>query len=158
VVGARTSLNGSGTQTHFQFYQLVPPALDPHPLFGMGFNTFAVFYQFITGRSDYGPHSAWIAILVETGTVGLAVYLAYFGYLLACAAAVRRSPAPDDARIGHGLLAALAATAAANLFYLTMIFDYFFALALLAVAGAAMFAVPARAAVRARAPAVRPAR
>jgi len=133
----------------------VPPALDPHPLFGMGFNTFAVFYQFVTGRTDFGPHSAWIAILVETGLVGMAVYLAYFGYLLASAAAIRQARDPDISRLGYGLLAALVATAAANLFYLTMTFDYFFALALLAVAGAAMFGpvrVPARAPTAAVAP------
>ena len=128
----------------------MPPALDPHPLFGMGFNTFAVFYQFVTGRTDFGPHSAWIAILVETGLVGMALYLVYFAYLLASAAAIRHSPDPDIARLGQGLLAALVATAAGNLFYLTMTFDYFFALALLAVAGAAMFA-PARARAAARA-------
>jgi hypothetical protein len=148
VIAARTQLNSGGTQTHFQFYQLVPPALDPHPLFGMGFNTFAVFYQFITGRTDFGPHSAWVAILVETGLVGLAVYLAYFGYLLASADAIRRSSDSDLSRLGQGLLAALVATAAANIFYLTMTFDYFFAVALLAVAGAAMFG-PARAPARA---------
>jgi hypothetical protein len=158
VIASRTQLNGGGTQTHFQFYQLVPPALDPHPLFGMGFNTFAVYYQFITGQTDFGPHSAWIAILVETGLVGMAVYLVYFAYLLANAAAIRRSPDPDASRLGQGLLAALVGTAAANLFYLTMTFDYFFAVALLVVAGAAMFA-PARARVAARAaPAAGPAR
>jgi hypothetical protein len=150
VVAARTQLQGGSTQTHLQFYQLVPPALDPHPLFGMGFNTFAVFYQFVTGRTDFGPHSAWIAILVETGLVGMALYLVYFAYLLASAAAIRHAPDPDIARLGHGLLAALVATGAGNLFYLTMTFDYFYALALLAVAGAAMFA-PARARAAARA-------
>jgi O-Antigen ligase len=150
VIASRTQVNGGGTQTHLQFYQLVPPALDPHPLFGMGFNTFAVYYQFITGRTDFGPHSAWIAILVETGLVGMAVYLVYFGYLLASAAAIRRSADRDISRLGDGLLAALVATAAANLFYLTMTFDYFFAVALLAVAGAALFGpVRAPAAVRA---------
>jgi len=154
VIAARTQLHSGGTETHFQFYQLVPPALDPHPLFGMGFNTFAVFYQFITGRTDFGPHSAWVAILVETGLVGLAVYLAYFVYLLASAAAIRQSTDRDISGLGHGLLAALVATAAANIFYLTMTFDYFFALALLAVAGAAMFG-PAR--VPARAPTAVPA-
>ncbi len=150
VVASRTQLNGGSTQTHLQFYQLVPPALDPHPLFGMGFNTFAVFYQFVTGRTDFGPHSAWIAILVETGLVGMALYLVYFAYLLASAAAIRHAPDPDIARLGQGLLAALVATGAGNLFYLTMTFDYFYALALLAVAGAAMFA-PARARAGARA-------
>ena len=152
VISSRTQLSGGGTQTHLQFYQLVPPALDPHPLFGMGFNTFAVYYQFITGRSDFGPHSAWIAILVETGLVGMAVYLVYFSYLLASAAAIRRAADPDIARLGQGLLAALVATAAGNLFYLTMTFDYFFAVALLAVAGAAMFG-PVRVAALGRAPA-----
>lgn len=155
IIAARTQLNSGGTQTHFQFYQLVPPALDPHPLFGMGFNTFAVFYQFITGRTDFGPHSAWVAILVETGLVGLAVYLAYFAYLLASAAAIRQSADPDISQLGHGLLAALVATAAANIFYLTMTFDYFFAVALLAVAGAAMFG-PARVPARAPAGAIAP--
>ncbi|HEY3764817.1 MAG TPA: O-antigen ligase family protein [Gaiellales bacterium] len=156
VLASRTQVNGGGTQTHLQFYQLVPPALDPHPLFGMGFNTFAVYYQFITGRTDFGPHSAWIAILVETGLVGMAVYLIYFGYLLASAAAIRRSADPDISRLGQGLLAALVATAAGNLFYLTMTFDYFFAVALLAVSGAAMFG-PARSRVPARAPTPTPA-
>jgi hypothetical protein len=152
VIGARTQLHGSSTQTHLQFYQLVPPALDPHPLFGMGFNTFAVFYQFVTGKTDFGPHSAWIAILVETGMVGMALYLIYFAYLVASARAIWQSTDPDIARLGNGLVAAFTATAAANLFYLTMTFDYFFALALLAVAGAAMFG-PARVRMPARAPA-----
>jgi O-antigen ligase len=152
VISSRTQVSGGGTQTHLQFYQLVPPALDPHPLFGMGFNTFAVYYQFITGRTDFGPHSAWIAILVETGLVGMALYLTYFGYLLASAAAIRRSPDPDISRLGQGLLAALVATAAGNLFYLTMTFDYFFAVALLSVAGAAMFG-PARSRARVPVPA-----
>ena len=106
------SCTAGSTQTHLQFYQLVPPALDPHPLFGMGFNTFAVFYQFVTGRTDFGPHSAWIAILVETGLVGMALYLVYFAYLLASAAAIRHSPDPDISRLGQGLLAALVATGA----------------------------------------------
>jgi O-Antigen ligase len=154
VIAARTQPNGSSTQTHLQFYQLVPPALDPHPLFGMGFNTFAVFYQFVTGRTDFGPHSAWIAILVETGMVGLALYLVYFAYLVASAVAIQRSSDPDISRLGRGLVAALAATAAANLFYLTMTFDYFFALALLTVAGAAMFGpAPARSGAPVPAPA-----
>ena len=64
----------------------------------MGFNTFAVFYEFITGRSDFGPHSIWIATLVETGIVGLAVYLAYFFYLVACAMAIRQATDADIAR------------------------------------------------------------
>src|SRR6185312_11957379 len=98
----------------------VPPALDPNPLFGMGFNTFAVFYEYVTGKTDFGPHSFWIATLVETGVAGMTVYLVWFGYLLLNAVAASHSENEDAARFGGGLLAALAATAAANFFYLTM--------------------------------------
>ena len=131
---------GAASLTHLQFYQLVPPALDPNPLFGMGFNTFAVFYEFLTGRTDYGPHSAWVAILVETGVVGFALYLVYFAWLVANAFRVRLAADPDISRIGWGIAAGLVGTAAANLFYLTMTLEYFFVVALLAVAGAALFA------------------
>ena len=94
VLKARLSTSGSGTNAHLEFYRLVPPALDPHPAFGMGFNSFAVFYEFVTGRTDYGPHSFWIATLVETGIVGLTVYLAYFAYITASAARVSRASDP----------------------------------------------------------------
>jgi hypothetical protein len=140
VISARTQLSGSGVLTHLQFYQLVPPALNPNPLFGMGFNTFAVFYEFLTGRTDYGPHSSWIATLVETGVVGFTLYLVYFAWLLGNALRLRLAADPDIGRFGWGLAAALAGTAAANLFYLTMTLEYFFVVALLAVAGAALFA------------------
>ena len=59
----------------------------------------------------------------------------------------------DAARFGSGMLAALAATAAANFFYLTMQFSYFFVLAMLVVSGGLLFA-PARSPQRAAAPAV----
>jgi O-antigen ligase len=147
VVHSRTNVSGRGTLVHFQFYQLVPPALDPNPLFGMGFNTFAVFYQYVTGKADFSPHSFWIATLVETGMVGLVVYLVWFAYLTLSAVAIGRSNDEDAARFGSGLLAALAGTAAANFFYLTMQFSYFFVVAMLVVSGALLFA-PARVAER----------
>jgi O-antigen ligase len=152
VVHSRANVSGRGTLVHFQFYQLVPPALDPNPLFGMGFNTFAVFYQYVTGKADFSPHSFWIATLVETGMAGLCVYLAWFAYLTLTAAAVGRSTDEDAARFGSGMLAALVGTAAANFFYLTMQFSYFFMLAMLIVSGALLFA-PARVAQRAAVPA-----
>ncbi len=145
VISSRTNPSGEGVAVHFQFYQLVPPALDPNPLFGMGFNTFAVFYEFVTGKADFGPHSFWIATLVETGMVGLTVYLAYFGYVVLSALAMRRSQNEWAMRLGAGMTAAIAATAAANFFYLTMQFGYFFAVVMLTVAGAVLYA-PARAA------------
>lgn len=148
VIDSRTSTSGEGVAVHFQFYQLVPPALDPNPLFGMGFNTFAVFYEFVTGQADFGPHSFWIATLVETGMVGLTVYLAYFGYVVMSALAMRRAESDWAARLGAGMTAAIVGTAAANFFYLTMQFPYFFVVVLLAVAGAALYA-PKRVAERA---------
>ena len=151
VVHSRTNVSGRGTLVHFEFYQLVPPALDPNPVFGMGFNTFAVFYQYVTGKADFSPHSFWIATLVETGMAGLCVYLVWYAYLTLSAAAIGRSSDEDAARFGSGLLAALAGTAAANFFYLTMQFSYFFVVAMLVVSGALLFA-PARVRERAVAP------
>ena len=151
VIDSRTSTSGEGVAVHFQFYQLVPPALDPNPLFGMGFNTFAVFYEFVTGKVDFGPHSFWIATLVETGMIGLTVYLAYFGYTVLSAATMRRSESDYAARLGTGMLAAIVGTAAANFFYLTMSFPYFFVMVLLTIAGAALYA-PKRAPERTAAP------
>jgi O-Antigen ligase len=140
VIETRLSLGGSSTSEHIYFYQLIPPALNPHPLFGMGFNTFAVYYQFLTGRTDFGAHSVWVSTLVETGIVGLSAYVAYIAYLIANAARIRLAGDPDTSRLGFGLTAAIVGTAAANFFYLTMTFDYFFAVALLAVSGAMLFA------------------
>ena len=151
VIDSRTSTSGEGVAVHFQFYQLVPPALDPNPLFGMGFNTFAVFYEFVTGKVDFGPHSFWIATLVETGMIGLTVYLVYFGYTVLSAATMRRSESDYAARLGTGMLAAIVGTAAANFFYLTMSFPYFFVMVLLTIAGAALYA-PKRAPERTAAP------
>ena len=140
VVSSRTNTGGHGVQTHFEFYSLVQPALAPHPLFGRGYNTFAVFYQFLTGKVDFGPHSFWVATLVETGVVGLALYLAFLGWLIANALLMRKAPDPYRQLLGTGLFAALIGTVAANFFYLTMGFDYYYVLLLLVVTGAALFA------------------
>jgi len=149
VVGSRLQVSNGDNSTHLLFYQLVPQALDPHPLFGMGVNTFAVFFEFITGRPDFGAHSMWVTVIVETGMVGLTLYLAFFGYLLMSGWRMAQSADAEMARYGLGFLAALVGTAAANFFYLTMTFDYFYAACVLLVAGAALFA-PARAVAAAR--------
>jgi O-antigen ligase len=140
VVASRTNVQGHGVQTHFEFYSLVEPALMPHPLFGRGYNTFAVFYQFLTGKVDFGPHSFWVATLVETGVVGLALYLVFLGWVLANAVLMRRAPDPQRRLLGAGLTAALIGTVAANFFYLTMGFEYFYVVLLLVVTGGALFA------------------
>jgi len=140
VIASRTNVQGHGVQTHFEFYSLVKPALMPHPLFGRGYNTFAVFYQFLTGKSDFGPHSFWVATLVETGVVGLALYLVFLGWIIANAVVMRRAEDPQRQLLGAGLTAALIGTVAANFFYLTMGFDYFYVVLLLVVTGAVLFA------------------
>jgi hypothetical protein len=78
----------------------------------------------------------------------MTVYLVWFAYLLLNAVAASHSENEDAARFGGGLLAALAGTAAANFFYLTMSFPYFFVLAMLVVTACTLFA-PARAPERA---------
>ena len=154
VFEARTQAGGSSTRVHLEFYSLLRPALEEHPLFGLGVNTFSVYYEFLTGRTNWGPHSYYVALLTETGIVGTALFAAYLGYLLrrlgALRAAGRALAAVGDraaARVrplAWGLTAALLGTLAANVFYLTMQMYYFFVLAALVVAAPAVFA-PGRA-------------
>jgi hypothetical protein len=87
-----------------------------------------------------------VATLVETGVVGLALYLCFLAWVTACALSMRHATDPDRRLLANGLVAALAATVAANFFYLTMGFDYFYVVLLLLVTGYALFA-PARVAV-----------
>jgi hypothetical protein len=91
-----------------------------------------------------------VAVIVETGVVGTALFAAFCWYLfrrLSLARAVGRGLQalrdPLAARVrplAWGLTAALVATLAANAFYLTMSFYYFFVFALLVVAAPAVFA------------------
>ena len=134
---------------HFEVYDFVPDVLQQHPLFGLGLNTFSVYYEFVTGKTNWGPHSFYVALLVETGLVGAAVFAAFVLYLfvrLGVARAVGKALAADGnplaARVrplAWGLTAALAGTLAANVFYLTMIFYYFYAFAILALSAPVVF-------------------
>lgn len=149
LLRARTSLSGRGTQTHFDLYELLPPALDTNPLFGRGLNTFSTYFEFLTGRDNWGPHSYYIALLVETGIVGAVLFLAFMVYVFRRLGFLRRvgralAVAGDvtAARVqplAWGLTAALAGTLAANVFYLTMQMYYFFVFLLLAVAAPVVF-------------------
>jgi O-antigen ligase len=128
----------------------VPDVLSSNPLFGLGLNNFSVYYEFVTGRTNFGPHSFYVALLVETGVVGAALFAAFLVYLfrrLGRARAIGRALAaardPVAARLrplAWGLTAALAGTIAANAFYLTMSFYYFFAFATIALATPIVFA------------------
>jgi O-antigen ligase len=117
-------------------------------------NTFSVYYEFVTGKSNWGPHSFYVALLVETGLVGTVAFFLFLRYLFvrlrAARALGRRLAAEGEAvaarvrPLAWGLTAALAGTLAANLFYLTMVFYYFYAVAVLALALPIVFGRPLR--------------
>src|SRR5205823_10887865 len=95
-------------------------------------------------------HSFFVALIVETGLVGTALFALFLFWVfrrLRSARALGRTYAaardPLAARVrplAWGWTAALVGTMAANLFYLTMQFYYFYAFAALAVAAPAVFA------------------
>ena len=155
---ARTQTSRAAASPHFLVYEFVPDVLSMHPLLGLGLNNFAVYYEFVTGRPDFGPHSFYVATMVETGLVGsalFAVFLVWIFQRLAVAHRLGRALAaigdPLARRVrplSWGMTAAFVATMVANVFYLTMTFYYFYVLATLAVAIPVVFgrrAPPARA-------------
>jgi O-antigen ligase len=150
LVRSRVQTGGRSESAHFQVYDFVPQILHSHPLFGLGLNTFSVYYEFVTGKSNWGPHSFYVALIVETGLVGALAFFLFLRYLfarLAAARALGRRLAAEGialaARVrplAWGMTAALAGTMAANLFYLTMQFYYFYAFATLVLALPLVFA------------------
>jgi O-antigen ligase len=144
VIRSRFQTGGRSTSAHFGVYDFVPHVLSSHPLFGLGFNNFSVYYELVTGKTNWGPHSFYVALIVETGLVGTAVFAVFLWYLfrrLHAARSIGRLLAaagdPAAARVrplAWGLTAALAGTLVANFFYLTMTFYYFYVLATLVLA------------------------
>jgi O-antigen ligase len=144
VLRQRTQTGGRSTSVHFEVYDFVPDVLAQNPLLGLGLNNFSVYYELVTGRTDWGPHSFYVALLVETGIVGTALFAAFVVFLfrrlgvarrLGRALAAARDPLAARVRpLAWGLTAALVGTMAANAFYLTMQFYYFYAFAQLALA------------------------
>ena len=143
VIRSRLS-GGKGAAAHLDVYSFVPDVLQSHPFFGLGYNNFSVYYEFVTGKSNWGPHSYYVALLVEGGLVGTALFLVFLGYLfhrLAVARRIGRALAaggdPVEAQVrplAWGMTAVLVGTMAANAFYLTMGFFYFFVFAAFALA------------------------
>jgi hypothetical protein len=144
VLRSRVGTGGSSTSAHFAVYDFIPAILRAHPLFGLGLNNFSVYYELVTGKTNWGPHSFYVALLVETGLVGTIVFVAFLCYVFArlhAARALGRALAaagdPVSARVrpvAWGMTAALAGTIVANAFYLTMTFYYFFVFIALALA------------------------
>jgi O-antigen ligase len=144
VIASRLQTGGKSTSAHFAVYDFVPQVLHTNPLLGLGLNTFSVYYEFVTGKTNWGPHSYWVALVVETGLVGALLFVVFLRYVflrLRAARVLGRIRA--DRRVlplAWGMTAALAGTMAANFFYLTMQFYYFYAFVALALALPVVFA------------------
>ncbi|MDQ5822578.1 MAG: O-antigen ligase family protein, partial [Actinomycetota bacterium] len=147
VLRSRVDTGGRSTSAHFAVYDFIPQVLQSHPLFGLGLNNFSVYYEFATGKTNWGPHSFYVALLVETGIVGAIVFALFLRFLfkrLRDTRALGRSLGADPlaARVrplAWGLTAALAGTMAANVFYLTMQFYYFYVFAALCLSAHIVF-------------------
>jgi O-antigen ligase len=144
VLRARTNTSRGAASPHFEVYGFLTDVLSSNPFLGLGLNNFAVYYEFVTGQPDFGPHSFYVATIVETGIVGAVLFAAFVVWLFRRLGAARRlgralSAARDPlaARVrplAWGMTAALVATLVANFFYLTMTFYYFYVFATLAAA------------------------
>jgi O-antigen ligase len=144
VVRSRIDTEADSTAVHFEVYDLIRPALEGDALFGLGLNTFSVYYEAVTGLTNWGPHSFYAALLIETGIVGTALFAAFLvwvfrrlraGHRLGRALAATRDPLAARVRpLAWGLTAAIVGVMAANAFYLTMQQAYFYALTMLALA------------------------
>jgi len=144
VLRSRTQTGGGSTSVHFAIYDFIPQILHSHPLFGLGLNNFSIYYEFVTGKTNWGPHSFYVALMVETGVVGTLAFFAFLGYVFwRLRVAIRLGRALAAAGdwvalrvrpLAWGATAALAGTMASNAFYLTMQFYYFYAFIMLALA------------------------
>ena len=144
ILRVRTNASAAAASPHFEVYGFVPDVLSTSPFLGLGLNNFAVYYEFVTGRPDFGPHSFYVATLVETGLVGTALFAVFVAWVfrrlgaahrLGRTLAAARDPLAARVRpLAWGMTAALVGTLVANVFYLTMTFYYFYVFAALAVA------------------------
>jgi O-Antigen ligase len=149
VLRTRVETGGKSESAHFQVYDFIPHVLHTNPLFGLGLNTFSVYYQFVTGKTNWGPHSYYVALIVETGLVGTALFGLFLVWVfrrlraaraLGRALAAARDPLAARVRpLAWGCTAALAGTLASNVFYLTMQFYYFYAFVAISLAVPAVF-------------------
>jgi O-antigen ligase len=150
----RVSTQGSSAHAHFAVYSFIGQVLHLHPLLGLGLNNFSVYYEFVTGQSNYGAHSYWVAVIVESGLLGLAVWIVFLRYVFVRLLAARRlgrlldrlgdPEGPHVRPLAYGMTAALIGTIVANFFYLTIQFYYFYAFLAFALALPVVFGARAR--------------
>ncbi|HWE82530.1 MAG TPA: O-antigen ligase family protein [Gaiellaceae bacterium] len=144
VFRSRTQTGGGSESVHFQVYSFIPQILRTHPLFGLGLNNFSLYYQLATGKTNWGPHSFYVSLIVETGLVGTVAFAGFLFWVFvrlhaarALGYALTKARDPLAARVrplAWGWTAALAGTIASNAFYLTMQFYYFYVFLALALA------------------------
>ena len=144
IISSRFQTGGNSTSAHFSVYDFIPQILHSNPAFGLGLNNFAVYYQEVTGQANWGPHSYYVALIVETGLVGTVVFAGFLVYLFwrthfarKLGSALRAVGDPAEARVtplAWGMTAALVGTLFANVFYLTMSFYNFYVFVLLLLA------------------------
>jgi len=150
----RVSTQGSSANAHFAVYSFIGQVLHLHPLLGLGLNNFAVYYEFVTGQSNFGAHSYWVAVIVESGLLGLALWIVFLRYVFVRLLAARRlgrlldrlgdPEGPHVRPLAYGMTAALVGTIVANFFYLTIQFYYFYAFLAFALALPVVFGARAR--------------
>jgi O-antigen ligase len=103
--------------------------------FGIGLENFGRRYAPITGRENFGPHSFYLQSLAETGIVGTFAFSLFLTYIVVMLrAGARAARDPTEKALVVGLAAVLVGTMAANAFYLTMTFYYFYAVLILVFA------------------------
>jgi O-antigen ligase len=168
VIRSRVQTGSGASEAHFGVYGFIGDILRTNPLFGLGLNNFSVYYQEVTGKTNWGPHSFYVALIVETGLVGTTLFGVFLAYLFMRLAAARRVghelalrrdvAAARVTPVAWGMTAALAGTLASNLFYLTMSFYYVYVFAVLALGLPVVFGrlAPARARSGVPRPASRP--
>jgi O-antigen ligase len=159
VIKSRVQTGHASQSAHFQVYNFIPQILHSHPLLGLGLNNFSLYYQAATGKTNWGPHSFYVSLIVETGLVGTVLFALFLLWVFVRLKVARelgnrlaRAGNPLARRVrplAWGWTAALAGTMAANFFYLTMSFYYFFVFLALALAvplvfGSAVEAAPVR--------------
>ena len=150
VLKSRVQTSGGSENAHFQVYSFIPHVLHTDPLFGLGLNTFSVYYEFVTGKTNWGPHSYFVALIVETGLIGTTLFALFLFWVFRRLGAARslgrrlaamRDPLAARVRpLAWGCTAALVGTLASNAFYLTMQFYYFYAFVALSLAIPVVFA------------------
>ncbi|MFQ5426687.1 MAG: O-antigen ligase family protein, partial [Gaiellales bacterium] len=91
VLRSRTSVGGNSSRIHLEVYELLPPVLDSHPFFGLGLNTFSTYFEFVTGRTNFGPHSYYVSLLAETGIIGSLLYAGFIIFIALRLGVLRRA-------------------------------------------------------------------